>query len=128
MRPPRECIEQVARDGYTIIPGLMLQDQVERARAAMGRVYRGEHDDDRRPPRIRKPVIALGSEDSVHWVLNARVLDRDLWNIATDPALGEAAATLLGTPSVSIVEDQLLAKPAGGLPVKVHQDYSYWPF
>lgn len=54
MMPPRECIEQVARDGYTIIPGLMPQDQVERARAAMGRVYRGEYNDDRRRCSARR--------------------------------------------------------------------------
>jgi phytanoyl-CoA hydroxylase len=70
----------------------------------------------------------MGSAQSVQWILNARLLDEDLWSLAVDPRLGELAAQLLRTPSVSLVEDQLLAKPPGGLPVNVHQDFSYWAF
>jgi ectoine hydroxylase-related dioxygenase (phytanoyl-CoA dioxygenase family) len=65
----------------------------------------------------------------VRWFFNARLLDDTLWALATDPELGAAAAQLLGTQSVSIIEDQLLDKPAGGgAPVNYHQDYMYWQF
>src|SRR5690606_29657256 len=57
-----------------------------------------------------------------------RLLDSDIWELATDPRLGEIAARLLETDSVSIIEDQLLDKPPQGLPVNMHQDYSYWRF
>ncbi len=116
------------RDGFAIFDQILTPDEVARARAAMGRVYRGEYNADRRPPRVRKVASALGNEASVRWMLNARVLDADLWSISTDARLGEMAAGLLGTDAVSIVEDQLLDKPPGGLPVNLHQDYAYWPF
>ncbi|ACY13926.1 phytanoyl-CoA dioxygenase family protein [Haliangium ochraceum] len=128
MQVTDERIAQFERDGFTIIEGLLDQQRVGQLHAAMDRVYAGEYRADRRPPRLRKRVTPFGAEDSVHWILNARVLDDELWKLATDPQLGEIAARLLRSESVSIVEDQLLDKPPGGRPVNYHQDYSYWPF
>lgn len=123
--------EQIARfenDGFVIVEGVVSPRRLANVLAAMDRVYCGEYNADRRPRRLRKPVSKFGSEMSVHWILNARVLDQDLWELATDEGLGEMAAALLRTGSVSIVEDQLLAKPAHGLPVNMHQDRGYWAF
>jgi phytanoyl-CoA hydroxylase len=121
-------IDRFHEDGMAVFDNLLSQQAVDRTLAAMERVYRGEYNEDRRPPQLRKRLSPLGSAGSVQWILNARVLDRDLWEMACDAQLGERAARLLATSSVSIVEDQLLAKPPNGLPVNVHQDYSYWPF
>ena len=124
-----EQVAQFQRDGFAIVDRVIDDAQVARVRAAMTRVYDGTYSRDRRPPRLRVPISPLGEERSVQWMLNARVLDEDLWRLSTDVSLGRCAAALLQTPSVSIVEDQLLAKPPGvGLPVNVHQDYAYWPF
>ena len=121
-------IEKFATDGYLIVPELIDRDRVERLSAAMDRVYSGVYTNDMRPPALQKRVTPFGNESSVHWILNARWLDPEIWGNATDPKLGAIAASLLGTPSVSIVEDQLLDKPDGGMPVNMHQDYGYWAF
>src|SRR5882672_1547752 len=122
-------VEAFRRDGYVILDRLIDDQTGDRIKAAMARVYEGNYTADRRPPAIRKAVAPFGSAKSVQWVLNARVLDHELWQLSISRELGECAARLLVSPCVSIVEDQLLAKPPNdGLPVNVHQDYSYWPF
>lgn len=121
-------VDRFERDGFVVVENLLDSAQVARALAAMDRVHRGEYTLDRRPPNLRKPLAHLGRGESIRWYLNARILDRDLWSIATDPRLGELAATFLRTPSISIVEDQLLDKPGPGLPCNFHQDYGYWLF
>lgn len=122
------AIDQFSNDGFLIVDRILSDAQVDTAVKAMNRVYGGTYNRDIRPSAVRKPISAFGTSESVHWILNARMVDEDLWNIATDPFLGEAAAQLLRSPSVSIVEDQLLDKPNRGVPVNLHQDYSYWRF
>jgi hypothetical protein len=124
----REQVESFRRDGFLILPRIWTEAQVSLMKEAIDRVSSGRYSDDRRPPALRKPVAPLGTSQSVHWYLNARILDRDIWTLATDARLGGIAARLLETDSVSIVEDQLLDKPPTGLPVNSHQDYAYWPF
>jgi len=121
-------VEQFERDGYLIVDRIVPGDHVERVMQAMDRVYRGSYNRDMRPAAVRKPITPFGTTRSVRWVLNARIVDADLWEMATDEVVGRAAARLLRTPSVSIVEDQLLDKPNQGVPVNLHQDYSYWRF
>lgn len=119
---------QFEAEGFVQVNGVLSKGDVVRATEAMDRVYGGEYGADRRPPRQRGPMPVFGNESSVQWILNARVLDQTLWELATMRELGEMAASLLGSRSVSIIEDQLLCKPGHGLPVNMHQDRSYWPF
>lgn len=128
MRITDEQVSFFDQHGYLILDRVLGDEQVETVLRAADRVYRGEYNQDQRPPPVRKPVVPFGDQSTVHWILNARILDKDLWALATDPGLGEAAARLLRTPSVSIVEDQLLDKPGPSKPVSIHQDYSYWSF
>lgn len=116
------------RDGFVVVDKVLSSGEIANAIAAMERIYRGEYSGDRRPPPLRKPVPTFGNESSVHWILNARVLDQAVWELSTSRELGEMAASLLRARSVSIVEDQLLNKPPLGLPVNMHQDRAYWPF
>jgi phytanoyl-CoA hydroxylase len=124
----REQIQQFKTEGFLIEHSVLSDAAVDSVVDAMGRVYSGEYNDDRRPPALRKPLVPFGTSQSVRWMLNTRVVDRTLWEIATDPRLGECAASLLEARSVSIVEDQLLDKPTESAPVNLHQDYSYWQF
>lgn len=123
-----EHVARFEQEGYLAFERILTPEQVASTSAAMQRVYAGEYRDERRPPALRKPVAPLGGSQTVHWILNARVLDAELWALATSPVLGEVAARLLRTESVSILEDQLLDKPGPSVPVNVHQDYSYWSF
>ena len=128
MELSEQQVRQFEQDGFLIVEGLIDDNQIERISAAMDRVYRGTYNRDIRPGAVREPVKPFGTTSSVQWVLNARLVDGDLWNMATDPVLGCAAASLLRTSAVSVVEDQLLDKPNQGAPVNLHQDYSYWRF
>jgi len=124
----KDQILQFQNDGFLIIDQIIDTVRIERTLAAMNRVYSGVYNRDIRPPAVRNPIKPFGTQSSVQWVLNARIVDVDLWNLATAVDLGQAAAALLGTSSVSVVEDQLLDKPNHGVPVNLHQDYSYWGF
>jgi ectoine hydroxylase-related dioxygenase (phytanoyl-CoA dioxygenase family) len=59
---------------------------------------------------------------------------QNLWEDCPDvrpltfhPRLGEAAASLLGVPSVRLWHDQALYKEPDGRETDLHQDHPYWP-
>jgi phytanoyl-CoA hydroxylase len=123
--------QEIARfgdEGLLVVDSILDKARVETVLDASDRVQRGEYNEDRRPPALRKQLGHFGRESSIAWYLNARIVDRDLWSVTTDRALGEAAATLLQSSTSTLVEDQLLDKPAPGLPCNFHQDYGYWRF
>ena len=121
-------ISQFEANGFLILERIVNDDQVNRICEGMSRVYSGTFNRDIRPAATRKGITPLGTSRSVRWILNARIVDAALWDIATDGTLGHAAARLLRTHSVSIIEDDLLDKPSHSAPVNLHQDCSYWRF
>ena len=121
-------IDRFGRDGFIVLDAILSPAQVASVLAASERVHRREYTNDRRPPALRRPLDHLGHGASIRWYLNSRIVDQTLWDVTTDPRLGGMAARLLGTGSVSLVEDQLLDKPGPGLPCNFHQDYGYWLF
>ena len=123
-----EQVLKFEQDGFLILDRIIDATRVEQVLEGMNRVYRGVYNRDIRPEAARKPITPAGTERDVRWVVNARMVDADLWDAAIDAGLGQNAARLLRSPAVSIVEDQLLEKPGHGGPVNLHQDYSYWPF
>jgi phytanoyl-CoA hydroxylase len=124
-----EQVQQFDRDGFLIVDRVLEPEEVEVARAGMDRILAGEYTGDRRPPALRsKPHPTFGNENTTRWVLNGRLVDESVWSVVTSPEPARAAARLLQTESVSVIEDQLLDKPGGGAPVASHQDYRYWQF
>lgn len=123
-----EQIAQFETDGFLIVERIITDTQADRILAAMSRVYNGTYNRDVRPAALRQQVTPIGSESTLRVILNARTVDADVWDLVTDTALGHAAARLLRTSSVSIIEDQLINKPDHGSPLNIHQDYSYWTF
>ncbi len=124
-----EQVRQFDRDGFLIVDRLFGPEEVEIARAGMDRVLAGEYTGDRRPPALRStPHRTFGKANTTQWVLNSRLVDADVWSLVTRREPAQAAAQLLHTESVSVVEDQLLDKPGGGSPIATHQDYRYWQF
>jgi ectoine hydroxylase-related dioxygenase (phytanoyl-CoA dioxygenase family) len=121
-------ISRFEQDGFLIVNEIFSRQEVKDALAAMDRVYHGVYNRDIRPFAARKLMLPFGTSSSVRWILNARLVDSDLWEIAVNSTRGLVAARLLRTDSVSVIEDQLLDKPGGGVPVNLHQDYSYWRF
>ena len=120
-------LAQFSRDGFLVLDRILDPAQVARGHAAMTRIYAGVIGHDRRPEGSR-PAVQQWPADVVKHYVHARFLDDDFWDIATSERPARLAAELLGTKSVSLTEDQLLEKPAGGKPLAMHQDYSYWGF
>lgn len=124
-----EQVTQFQRDGFVILDQILTPDQVARANAALDRIFRGEVNADRRPPAARKPVRIYQDDDgATRHIVHGRLLDDDLWQIMTDTRLGEMAAQLLQTPSVSLTEDQLFEKPPRSAYLAMHQDFPYQTF
>jgi phytanoyl-CoA hydroxylase len=123
-----EQVAQFERDGFLIVEKIISPSRVKCINEAVTRVFNGRYNRDIRPPALRKPVASFGEESRLRWMIHARLVDADLWDLATDAGLGMAAASLLQTSSVSMIEDQLLVKPGPGAPFALHQDHTYWSF
>ncbi|CAN5340023.1 hypothetical protein BH11MYX1_BH11MYX1_32510 [soil metagenome] len=121
--------QQFERDGFLIVDRMIDSGDIEVARASMDRILEGQYQGDRRPAALRAtPHPIFGNKNTTHWVLNSRLVDDNIWSLVTRSELGAAAGKLLRSPSISVIEDQLLDKPGGGAPVATHQDYRYWQF
>jgi phytanoyl-CoA hydroxylase len=123
-----EQVSQFHRDGFLILDQIVPGPQTERIDEAVTRVMKGEYNRDMRPPALRKPIAPFGEERLLRWMLHARLVDADIWELATDATLGRAASRLLQTRAVSLIEDQILVKPGPWAPFTLHQDHTYWPF
>jgi hypothetical protein len=122
-------VEQFKRDGFLILDRIVDAEAVAIARRSLDRILAGQYQGDRRPPALQSsPHPIFGSARTTHWLVNGRLLDADIWSLVTRAELGRAAARLLETTAVSVIEDQLLDKPPGGAPLATHQDYRYWQF
>ncbi len=112
--------------GHWSSPVLFGEDAVARFLAAGERVVAGEH------RGARAPALVLPfdpSPNDLRKIDDAWWADPDLAALATDPALGEIAAALLGARSVRLWQDQLLWKPPGGpaeTTIGWHQDWASW--
>jgi len=124
-----EQLRQFDEDGYIVLDKILTDEQVEKARAALERIFRGEYTCDRRPPEYRTPLRVYPEQSPVaKHMVNGRLLDDDLWQISVDSRIGEIAAKLLRTRSVSLMEDQMIVKSPGGKPIAFHQDAPYLTF
>ena len=123
-----EQVRQFEKDGFLILERILTDAQVESTVEAVKRLRSGICNRDVRPPAQRGPVSLLGTDTTFSTIRNARVLDAQIWCIATDHELGCASARLLRTSSVSMIEDQIVNKPAHGSSLKLHQDYSAYGF
>jgi ectoine hydroxylase-related dioxygenase (phytanoyl-CoA dioxygenase family) len=122
-------IRQFDEDGYVILDRILTSERAERARAALARIFRGEYIGDRRPPGFRKPLPTFPEDSSApKHLVNGRLLDGDLWELSTDRQIAQMAAILLRTPSLSLLEDQLIGKAPRSGPIAYHQDAPYLTF
>ncbi len=118
-------------NGYWISPKIITDERLEQLRIHMEMVYHEQHETGQANAggwNYRTgDLAALRKTDSVHFS------DRVLYDLATDPAIGEIAAKLMKADRVRLFDTQLLHKPGrvrkdGKAKTNVgwHQDYSYW--
>lgn len=126
--PTADDVRFFEERGYWIGPKLFDDEDLNRFREHMDRVYAGEFETGRPPWRgYWRPDdgAVLRKTDNSHWA------DRTLRDLATDQRIGEIAARLMGQDVVRLWHDQLLYKPGSGpgvtrVNVGWHQDYQYW--
>jgi len=127
--PTEQDVTFFENEGYWVAPKLLDERRLNNLRDHMMRVYEGDYETGREPVAgYWQPGGNAGSlrkTDNSHWS------DLTLRALATDPAIGEIAATLMRTKSIRLWHDQLLYKPGDGeaktsVNVGWYQDYFYW--
>jgi ectoine hydroxylase-related dioxygenase (phytanoyl-CoA dioxygenase family) len=125
-------LDQAAReryfdDGFLVVPGYVGRAWLDRLRAVVAAKI-----DESRTVRVSNDQFDLAPNHSAEKP-NIRRLRRavdqhpELWTFATDPAVVDLVADLLG-PDVRFHSSKLNFKwSSGGEPVKWHQDIQAWP-
>jgi hypothetical protein len=109
----------LARDGAVMIPGLLDDTWCERIRSAIDRC--------RVAPGPHYGVLSPAGAPRVDSDLFRWADDPDLRALTHDSPLVDAAAAMLGSPEVVLIEDQWFASATGaGTPSPWHQDEPYY--
>lgn len=121
----KDDFEFYQENGYWISPKLISDEQLEQLRLSMDRVFNGEYTTGRAPWSNWSGGSGLRQANNSHWA------DDTIRQLATNPQIGEIAATLLAANSVRVWHDQLLYKPGdpasqASANVGWHQDYFFW--
>jgi ectoine hydroxylase-related dioxygenase (phytanoyl-CoA dioxygenase family) len=118
----REHVEQFQRDGFVVIPDLLLEEEVDRYNELVTAAVK---------ERTAGDTVPLAEKSRYQ---QSFVPCMNLWEdyeevraLTFHPRLGQAAAELLGVPAIRLWHDQALYKQAGGRPTDAHQDHPYWP-
>ena len=115
-------IERFRRDGFVVIDGLFADGELDVLAAEVDTAVerRAGHDD--RPLADRTLY-----EQSFVQCMNLWEDSPGVRPFTFHPAIGRAAAELLGVAGVRLWHDQALYKAAGGRETDAHQDQPYWP-
>lgn len=116
--------ERFADQGFVVVPGLFEADRVAELRRGLEAVVEREYGPDcpggAEVSHYRRP-------ENVLWLVNLRRHSEVVDALATDPSIVTVACALLGSASVTLVEDQFMNKPPGGRGIAYHQDQAYFP-
>jgi hypothetical protein len=115
-------VEAFRRDGFVVVEGLLDESELAKYGAEVDRGVEG---------RMRGDPREVGEktryEQSFQQCINLWEDFEGVRPLTFHPALGEAAAQLLGVPALRVWHDQALYKEAGGRVTDPHQDQPYWP-
>ena len=117
-----DLIEQFRRDGFVVVDNLLTEEELERFGAAVDRAVKDRGRNDSRVLEQKSPY-----EQSFTQCINLWEDHPDVLPLTFHPKISEAAATLIGVPSLRLWHDQALYKEAGGRYTEPHQDQPYWP-
>ena len=115
-------IEAFDRDGYVVIPDLLDLDELDRYGALVTAAVKERNAGDDTPLEKKSRY-----QQSFIQCMNLWEDHPEVAPLTFHPRLGQAAAELLGVPTIRLWHDQALYKQAGGRPTDAHQDHPYWP-
>ena len=110
------------RDGFVVVPDLLLPDELRRLGAAVdASVARRKRND------TRSLAEKSRYEQSFLQCINLWEEDEVVRELSFHPRVLAAAAALLGVERLRLWHDQALYKEPGGRATDAHQDQAYWP-
>jgi hypothetical protein len=116
-----ELVEQFQRDGFVVIDSLLTEAELDYYEPLVTDAVATRKRD--APPLAERNAYA----QSFHQCINLWEDYPTIRPLTFHPALGQAAAELLGVDGVRLWHDQALYKEAGGRSTDAHQDHPYWP-
>lgn len=119
---PAELVEQFRAQGYVVVPGLLSTDELDHYASLVSDAVRQRTEGDTMPLEQKSRY-----QQSFVQCMNLWEDFPDIRPLTFHPALGRAAAELLGVDAVRLWHDQALYKRAGGRATDPHQDHPYWP-
>ena len=114
-------VEAFRRNGFVVVPGL-LGDELDAYGEAVTAAVHERNADDNIPLEQKSRY-----QQSFVQCMNLWEDHPDVRPLTFHPALGQAAAELLGVDAIRLWHDQALYKQPGGRPTDAHQDHPYWP-
>ena len=115
-------VREFQERGFVVVPDLLTLDELSRYRPVVAAAVaeRTAEDDRRLEERTRY-------EQSFVQCQNLWEDHPEVRPLTFHPRVAQAAAELLGAPSVRLWHDQALVKEPGGRETDAHQDQAYWP-
>ena len=117
-----DVADAFARDGFVVVPDVLSPAELDRFGAAVDAAVAARTAWDRR--RLDEKSAY---EQSFRQCINLWEDHPAVRPLTFHPALGAAAAALLGVDAVRVWHDQALYKEPGGRKTDAHQDQGYWP-
>src|SRR3954451_20071413 len=117
-----ELIERFRADGFVVVPELLTSDELDHFRTRVTDAVRSRTAADTVPLEEKSRY-----QQSFVQCMNLCEDFPGIRSLTFHPALGRAAAELLGVDAVRLWHDQALYKQAGGRVTDPHQDHPYWP-
>ena len=117
-----DLVERFEADGFVVVPGLLGSDELARYQQVVRVAVATRKVHDRRTLAERSVYERSFVQCQNLWEDFAAVRP-----LTFHPRLAQAAAELLGAPSVRVFHDQALFKEPGGRETDPHQDLPYWP-
>ena len=115
-------IEAFRRDGFVVIPDLLDLAELDAFGTAVDAAVTARTSHDTRSLDEKSRY-----EQSFYQCINLWEDHDAVRPLTFHPALGAAAAALLGVDAVRLWHDQALYKEPGGRETDAHQDQGYWP-
>ena len=112
---PNHNVERFGKEGYCIVPNAVSNADMDRYRESLDRMIKKQVAAGKRPERLVEPHVT--SDDWRLWL-----------DLCRHPGITDVVAAALGTDELLMIMSHLIVKPPhDGMPVKWHQDNTYWP-
>lgn len=115
---------QFAADGFVVLPGVLVAQEIRALRARVEPLFRGEFRSGLQPDEINWRA-GRDPEDRTRQLCNVWKADPDVARVVLRTDIGRACAELGGWSGARLNQDNLFWKPPGAGAIGFHQDSAY---